>query len=71
MNNTTHKERYRFSDVTVSDILDILQTLPPDMKVFCKDDCICYIHIDHDNQTVSIDDDPLNLDYYDSDHIMI
>lgn len=57
-------KRRELKDAKVSDILEILQELPMDSKVYFNGDNYGYIHIEKDLSTVSFDDSDLYDEYY-------
>lgn len=57
-------KRREMKDTTVGEVLEILNELPKDAKVFFNGDNYGYIHIEEDNSVISFDDSSLD-DLYD------
>ncbi len=62
-------DKDRFSqhiNLTVAQLISILQQLPQNAKVnICGDD-YCYIHVETDNTVVNLDNEPLDENYENS-----
>ena len=60
------KEFQSYSELTVGQLVDILQGLPQDAQIVICGDDYCYIHVESDGSVVNLDNNSLE-DYYDDD----
>ena len=56
-----------FTDATVQDLIDVLETLPPDAKVVCDGDEWFWVHVSSDLTEVDIDSSELDYAYDDDE----
>ena len=56
-----------FADATVQDLIDVLETLPPDAKVVCDGDAWFWVHVTTDLSEVNIDSSELDYAYDDDE----
>ena len=57
-------KRQEMRNVEVKEVIELLQKLPEDAKVFFNGDNYGYIHIEKDDSIISFDNSPLDDDYY-------
>ena len=57
-------KRKEMRNVEVKDVIELLQKLPENAKVFFNGDNYGYVHIEKDNSAISFDDSSLDDDYY-------
>ena len=57
-------KRQELRDVKVSEVIELLKTLPEDAVVLFNGDNYGFIHIEKDNSAISFDDLSLDEDYY-------
>ena len=58
------KKRQEMRNVKVKEVIELLQKLPENAKVFFNGDNYGYVHIEKDNSAISFDDSSLDDDYY-------
>lgn len=56
-------QRKELADVKVKDLIELLQTLPPDAKMHFCGSPIGYLHVSKDRYTCSLDYEDLNAEY--------
>ena len=62
-------DKDRFSqhlNLTVAQLISLLQQLPQDAKVTICGDDYCHIHVETDNTVVNLDNEPLDDNYENS-----
>ena len=57
-------KRKEMRNVEVKEVIELLQKLPENAKVFFNGDNYGYVHIEKDNSAISFDDSSLDDDYY-------
>lgn len=57
-------KRQELRNVKVSEVIELLKTLPEDAVVLFNGDEYGFIHIEKDNSAISFDDSSLDDDYY-------
>ena len=57
-------KRKEMRNVEVKDVIELLQKLPENAKVFFNGDNYGYVHIEKDDSIISFDDSSLDDDYY-------
>lgn len=57
-------KRQELRNVKVSEVIELLKTLPEDAVVLFNGDNYGFIHIEKDNSAISFDDLSLDEDYY-------
>ena len=57
-------KRKEMRNVEVKDVIELLQKLPENAKVFFNGDNYGYVHIEKENSAISFDDSSLDDDYY-------
>lgn len=60
------KQFQSYSELTVGQLVDILQSLPQDAEIVICGDEYCYIHVESDGSVVNLDNNSLE-DCYDDD----
>ena len=60
------KQFQSYSELTVGQLVDILQGLPQDAQIVICGDEYCYIHVESDGSVVNLDNNSLE-DCYDDD----
>ena len=60
------KQFQSYSELSVGQLVDILQGLPQDAKIVICGDDYCYIHVESDGSVVNLDNNSLE-DCYDDD----
>lgn len=60
------KQFQSYSELTVGQLVDILQGLPQDAQIVICGDDYCYIHVESDGSVVNLDNNSLE-DCYDDD----
>lgn len=60
------KQFQSYSELTVGQLVDILQGLPQDAEIVICGDNYCYIHVESDGSVVNLDNNSLE-DCYDDD----
>lgn len=60
------KQFQSYSELTVGQLVDILQGLPQDAEIVICGDEYCYIHVESDDSVVNLDNNSLE-DCYDDD----
>ena len=60
------KQFQSYSELTVGQLVDILQGLPQDAEIVICGDNYCYIHVESDGSVVNLDNNSLE-DCYDGD----
>lgn len=60
------KQFQSYSELTVGQLVDILQGLPQDTSIVICGDDYCYIHVESDGSVVNLDNNSLE-DCYDDD----
>ena len=60
------KQFQSYSELTVGQLVDILQCLPQDAQIVICGDEYCYIHVESDGSVVNLDNNSLE-DCYDDD----
>jgi len=60
------KQFQSYSELTVGQLVDILQGLPQDAQIVICGDDYCYIHVESDGSVVNLDNNSLE-DCYDGD----
>lgn len=60
------KQFQSYSELTVGQLVDILQGLPQDAEIVICGDEYCYIHVESDGSVVNLDNNSLE-DCYDDD----
>ena len=57
-------KRKEIRNIEVKNVIELLQKLPENAKVFFNGDNYGYVHIEKDNSAISFDDSSLDDDYY-------
>ena len=57
-------KRQEMRNVEVKEVIELLQKLPENAKVFFNGNNYGYAHIEKDNSAISFDDSSLDDDYY-------
>ena len=57
-------KRKEMRNVEVKEVIELLQKLPENAKVFFNGNNYGYVHIEKDNSAISFDDSSLDDDYY-------
>ena len=60
------KQFQSYSELTVGQLVDILQGLPQDAQIVICGDEYCYIHVESDGSVVNLDNNSLEDCYDDS-----
>lgn len=53
------KQFQSYSELTVGQLVDILQGLPQDAQIVICGDDYCFIHVESDGSVVNLDNEPL------------